>query len=112
MTFAALADPTRFHIVEMLAEGGRMSVGEIKKEFTISPPAVSQHLKVLKEANLVRVEVNAQQRIYMLNPDGIAEIEHWTSKTRRMWEARFDALEAMLLEEQAKPSKPNKRKKP
>lgn len=101
MTFAALADPTRFHIIEMLATHGRLPVSKIKKEFTISAPAVSQHLKVLKEAKLVCMEVNAQQRIYMLNPEGIAEIEHWTAKMRRMWEARFDALEAMLQEEQA-----------
>lgn len=102
MTFAALADPTRFRIIELLAEHGKLPVSDIKKEFKISPPAVSQHLKVLKDANLVCVEVNAQQRIYRLNPAGINEIEHWTTKMRRMWEMRFDALEAMLLEEQAK----------
>ncbi|MCD6034865.1 MAG: Bacterial regulatory protein ArsR family [Rickettsiales bacterium] len=111
MTFAALADPTRFHIVEMLAANGRMPVSQIGKQFTISPPAVSQHLKVLKAARLVHVEVSAQQRIYMLNPDGIAEIEQWITKMRRMWEARFDALDALLLEEHVKITKP-KRKKP
>jgi DNA-binding transcriptional ArsR family regulator len=105
MTFAALADPTRFHIVEMLAESGRMPVGQINKQFKISPPAISQHLKVLKEAKLVRVEINAQQRIYMLNPDGIAEIEQWLTKMRRMWEARFDALDALLKEEATKITK-------
>ncbi|MCE3232672.1 MAG: Bacterial regulatory protein ArsR family, partial [Rickettsiaceae bacterium] len=84
---------------------GRMHVGEIKKEFTISPPAISQHLKVLKEAKLVRVEINAQQRIYTLNPDGIAEIEYWLAKMRRMWEARFDALDA-LVKEEVKKTKP------
>src|SRR5688572_15259558 len=106
MTFAALADPTRFHIVEMLAESGRMPVSQISKHFTISPPAISQHLKILKEAKLVRVEINAQQRIYTLNPDGIAEIENWLTNMRRMWEKRFDALDALLLEENAKPTKP------
>lgn len=116
MTFAALADPTRFHIVEMLAAHGRMPVGQISKQFNISPPAVSQHLKVLKEAKLVRVEVNAQQRIYMLNPEGITEIEDWIGKMRRMWEKRFDALDALLKEEAErnnhKPGYNPKRKKP
>jgi DNA-binding transcriptional ArsR family regulator len=110
MTFAALADPTRFHIVEILAEGGRMPVSQINKRFKISAPAISQHLKVLKEAKLVRVEINAQQRIYMLNPDGIAEIEHWLTKMRRMWESRFDALDALLKAEDAKTTKPKRKK--
>lgn len=110
MTFAALADPTRFHIVEMLAMHGRMGVGQINKEFKVSAPAISQHLKVLKEAKLVKVEINAQQRIYMLNPDGIAEIDDWLTKMRRMWEARFDALEATLKEEDAKTTKPKRKK--
>ncbi|MFO0775510.1 MAG: metalloregulator ArsR/SmtB family transcription factor [Nitrospiraceae bacterium] len=105
LAFFALADPTRFHIVEMLAAHGRMPVFEIGKHFSVSPPAISQHLKVLKQANLVRVEVSAQQRIYSLNPDGIAEVEHWLLKTRRLWEARFDALDALLTEEVTKSTK-------
>ena len=107
--FSALAEPTRFHIVEMLAEHGRMPVSQINKEFKISAPAISQHLKVLKEAKLVRVEIKAQQRIYMLNPDGIAEIEHWLTKMQRMWEERLDALDALLKEENVKTTK-SKRK--
>ena len=102
MTLTALADPTRFRIVEMLAANGSLAVGEIRKEFKISPPAVSQHLKVLKDAKLVMVKANAQQRIYTLNPSGIIEIEDWLSKMRRMWEKRFDALDALLLEEKKK----------
>jgi DNA-binding transcriptional ArsR family regulator len=99
LAFSALADPTRFHIVEMLAKNGQMPVSQIGKRFTISPPAISQHLKVLKEANLVCVEVQAQQRIYSLNPAGINEAENWLSKTKHMWEKRFDALDALLKEE-------------
>lgn len=110
LAFTALADPTRFHIVEMLAKQGRMPVGQIGKRFTVSPPAISQHLKVLKEANLVRVEVQAQQRIYSLNPAGITEIEDWVSHVRAFWEARFDALDDFLKQEM-KTVKTKKRRK-
>jgi DNA-binding transcriptional ArsR family regulator len=98
-TFAALADPTRFHIVEILAKNGSMPVSAISKQFTSSPPAISQHLKVLKDANLVHVEVRAQQRIYSLNRLGISEIEGWLSQVKRQWESRLDALDELLKEE-------------
>lgn len=111
MIFAALAEPTRFHIVEMLAEHGRMPVSQINKEFKISAPAISQHLKVLKEANLVSVEVNAQQRIYSLNQSGVTEIEYWISKIRQLWEQQFDALDALLKEEMVINKKSKRRKK-
>lgn len=110
LSFQALADPTRFQIIEMLAKNGRLPASKISKRFPISPPAISQHLKVLKQANLVHVEVNAQQRIYTLNPDGIHQIEDWLSKIRHQWEARFDAFDAVLKEEHAKTTS-QKRKK-
>jgi len=66
----------------------------------VSAPAVSQHLKVLREAGLVRMERRAQQRIYRLNPEGMREIEVWVGHTRRIWQQRLDSLEAFLkLEE-------------
>ncbi len=105
MAFSALADPTRFRIIEMLAKNGRMPVNKINKHFKVSAPAISQHLKVLKKANLVKVEINGQQRIYLLNPAGITEVEDWLAKTRRMWESRFDAFDAMLKAEHAKTMK-------
>jgi DNA-binding transcriptional ArsR family regulator len=111
IAFTALADPTRFKIVELLATHGRMPVSQIGKRFTVSPPAISQHLKVLKEANLVSVEIKAQQRIYMLNQDGISEIEDWVSKMKEMWTARFDALDELLKAETKNPQKNKKSKK-
>ncbi len=111
LAFSALADPTRCHIVEILAENGRMAVNEIGKHFSVSPPAISQHLKVLKAANLVHVEVSAQQRIYSLNPAGMSEIDDWLSKTRKMWTARFDALDALLKEEVKKTPRHKRRRK-
>ena len=92
LSFAALADPTRRHIVEMLARGP-LSVGEIAGRFTISPSAVSQHLKVLRIAKLVRARVAAQQRIYELDTEGLAEIESWLDGVGPLWRKRLEALE-------------------
>lgn len=97
--FAALADPTRFQIVTMLARRGRLAVAEIGREFSISAPAISQHLKVLKEAQVVLVEVQAQQRIYTINPDGIHDLEQWVNEVKQFWEQRLDALDLLLQEE-------------
>ena len=92
LSFAALADPTRRRIVEMLARGP-LSAGEIARRFPISPPAVSQHLKVLRAARLVRVSVAAQQRIYELDAEGLAEIERWLDGVGPTWRKRIEALE-------------------
>jgi DNA-binding transcriptional ArsR family regulator len=92
---AALADPTRQRIVEMLASGA-LSSGEIAGRFELSPPAISQHLKTLKAAKLVTVQVDAQKRIYSLNPEGVAEVADWVDRIRAFWNPRLDALEAAL----------------
>ena len=93
--FAALADPTRCRIVEMLASG-ELPVGEIASRFEVSQPAISQHLKVLREARLVRVRVDAQKRMYQLDQAGLAEIDRWLSRVRRFWSGRLDALDREL----------------
>lgn len=92
----ALADPTRRRIVEMLA-AGELSAGDIARHFEVSGPAVSQHLKTLKSARLVRVRVDAQRRIYSLDPDGIESIETWLANIRRFWAPKLDALERELI---------------
>ena len=94
--FHALAEPTRRAIVELLAREGALSASDIGARFPISAPAVSQHLKVLREAGLVRVEKRAQQRIYRVNPEAMAVVETWAAAVRRQWERRFDALDALL----------------
>ena len=96
--FAALAEPTRQRIIEMLAVRER-SAGEIAKACEASPPAISQHLKVLREANLVRVRAEAQRRIYELDPAGVKEIADWANRIRAFWSPRLDALEAALKKE-------------
>jgi DNA-binding transcriptional ArsR family regulator len=93
--FAALADPTRQRIVEMLA-AGPLPAGEIAGRFKLSPPAISQHLKTLKEARLVTVKPVAQKRIYQLNPDGMDALADWVARIRAFWNPKLDALEAAL----------------
>jgi DNA-binding transcriptional ArsR family regulator len=94
-SFVALADPTRRRIVEALA-AGPLSSGEIAARFPISAPAVSQHLKALKSAGLVRVRSEAQRRIYEIDPDGIEAVAGWADGIRRYWAARLAGLEAEL----------------
>ena len=93
---AALADPTRRRIVELLAKGS-LSSGQIAQEFPVSAPAVSQHLKALRRARLVRVHVDAQRRIYELNRAGIDEISAWLTDIRRLWGERLDRRESVAL---------------
>ncbi len=93
-----LSDPTRRRIVEMLAEGP-LSSGKIAGEFDITAPAVSQHLKTLRAAKLVRVRVEAQRRIYELDGEGIHELSEWILKIRRFWSGKLDDLEKQLKEE-------------
>ena len=97
--FAALSDPTRRKIVEMLAKLGQLSATEISEQFSISQQAISQHLKILREAELVLVEKRAQQRIYRVNPQAMLELEQWTRQLRQLWDARFDALGKLLEDE-------------
>ncbi|HBR68231.1 MAG TPA: ArsR family transcriptional regulator [Rhodospirillaceae bacterium] len=101
--FLALAEPNRRRIIEIIAAEGEIAASDISDQFKISAPAVSQHLKVLREADLVRVEKRAQQRIYSLNPQGVDEMWEWLSRMRKFWNERFDALDVLLLEEHNKP---------
>ena len=103
--FYALAEPTRRNIIEMLASNGALSATDIGNNFAVSAPAISQHLKVLREANLVEVEKRAQQRIYQLNPDAMLELEGWAKKMNDLWNQRFDALGEVLAAEKKKISK-------
>lgn len=90
--FAALGDPTRQRIVEMLA-ARELSSGEIARRFDMTAPAVSQHLKLLRDAGLVQVRHDAQRRIYALNPAGLAELDAWLARFRRFWSGRVDEVE-------------------
>lgn len=96
--FTALSDPHRRRMLELIGRGER-AAGAIAAEFAMTPAAVSQHLKALREAGLVRVRTEGARRIYSLDPDGLAGVESWLAKVRGLWSTRFDALEAALHEE-------------
>ena len=100
--FNALADPTRRKIMEMLANSGPLSASDIYNQFQVSPPAISQHLKILRQAQLVRMEKQAQQRIYRINPEAMLELEDWARRLSQLWTERFDALEQLLETEKKK----------
>lgn len=98
--FSALAVPTRRRILSMLASRGQMPATAIARQFRLSPPAISQHLKVLREARLVRMDKHAQQRLYRINPETMHELEGWARQMTALWNERFDRLEALLKEEE------------
>jgi DNA-binding transcriptional ArsR family regulator len=93
--FAVLADPTRRRILELLAEEER-PVGELVSELSISPPGVSKHLRVMREAGLVTVRSDAQRRMYGVNPGPLRELDVWLAPYRRLWNSHLDALERHL----------------
>jgi len=73
-----------------------MTATEISAQFPATPQAISQHLKVLREAGLVQVERRAQQRIYRIDPEAVLELEDWARQLRHLWEQRFDALDQLI----------------
>jgi DNA-binding transcriptional ArsR family regulator len=93
--FEILAEPNRRSILSLLAASER-SVGEIERELGMTQPTVSKHLRVLREAGFVEVEVDAQRRLYRLRPEALHEVEAWLAPFRRFWSRHVDALEKHL----------------
>ncbi|WP_246048654.1 ArsR/SmtB family transcription factor [Leptospira sarikeiensis] len=91
----AISDPTRRKILELLFEG-ELGAGEIAGHFDISSAAISQHLKVLRETNLIQVRVDGQRRIHSLDYKGWKEIQDWLDRAKSFWEDRLDVLEKEL----------------
>lgn len=96
-TFSALADGNRLRIVELLRSGAR-PVGEIGARLHLAQPQVSKHLRVLRDAGLVEVEVRAQQRIYELRPEPLRELHEWLARFQAIWDERLDRLDDYLQE--------------
>ncbi|MEF3304347.1 metalloregulator ArsR/SmtB family transcription factor [Paenibacillus sp. GYB003] len=94
--FAAIGDPIRRHIIELLATQGSLTATEISSHFHVGPQAISKHLKVLRQANVLEVEKKAQQRIYSLNPETMVVVEEWARQFRLMWSERFKKLDRLL----------------
>lgn len=93
--FSAVADPARRKIVEML-RGREMRAGDIAAHFKISRPAVAKHVRILKQAGLLKERREATARIYRLEPAGLAEIDAWIAPYRLFWASRLVTLKAML----------------
>lgn len=99
MPWSVLVEPHRREVLSLLLERPR-PVGEIVDRLGLSQPATSKHLRVLREAGLVRVRQEAQQRIYELDPAPLAELEDWLAPYRRFWEGRLDGLSRYLDEQE------------
>jgi DNA-binding transcriptional ArsR family regulator len=94
-TFEVLAEPSRRRILDLLRAEER-SVGQLVDQLALSQPAVSKHLRVLREAGLVTVRVDAQRRCYRLRLDPLRELDDWLAPYRRLWTDSLDALERHL----------------
>lgn len=93
--FAILAEPSRRAILTLLVEH-EQSVGEIEKRLRLAQPAVSKHLRILKDAGFVESTVDAQRRVYRLKPEPLLEVDTWLAPFREYWARHFDALERHL----------------
>ena len=109
-TLQALAEPNRFQIVELLRDGPR-PVGDMVHRLGLRQPQVSKHLRVLSDAGLVDVRVDAQRRIYALRAAPLKELEVWIERYRRIWEGNFQRLDGVLHELKAKEKKRGRTKR-
>jgi DNA-binding transcriptional ArsR family regulator len=92
---AALADPVRRELVGLLAHG-EVAAGELADRFPVSRPAVSRHLRVLREAGLVTVRAEGKRRLYALDPRPLRELDDWLEPYRDLWASRLDALDTEI----------------
>ena len=93
--FEIIAEPNRRAILSLLASS-QQSVGQIERQLCMTQPAVSKHLRVLRDAGFVESTVDAQRRLYRLKPDPLQELDVWLAPFRRFWSAHLDALERHL----------------
>jgi DNA-binding transcriptional ArsR family regulator len=98
-SWVALSDPRRRAALELLLERPR-SVNELSGALRLSQPSTSKHLKVLREAGLVRVRQDRQRRLYAIDPQPLAELHEWLARYRRLWDTSLDALERHLDKEE------------
>lgn len=95
-TFSALSDPTRLSLVETLMSRGELPAGELAAGADISAPAISRHLKVLREAGLVQQRAQGTRRLYSVRPGAIAAISDWITDHRAFWQTSLERLDSML----------------
>jgi DNA-binding transcriptional ArsR family regulator len=99
--FEAVADPTRRAILDHLRTG-EVGAGELARRFPVSRPAIARHVRVLRQAGLVRARRQAQARFYSIEPTGLAEIDRWLQPYRLFWAARMVALKSLVENDDAK----------
>jgi DNA-binding transcriptional ArsR family regulator len=109
-TLKALAEPSRFQIVELLRNGPR-PVGDLVNRLKLPQPQVSKHLRVLSDAGLVDVRVDAQRRIYELRPAPLQKLEVWIERYRSIWEENYQRLDVLIEEMKTKQGKRRRRKR-
>lgn len=99
--FSALSDPTRRAVLDLLRSGMRPA-GEIARSFTVSRPAISKHLAVLRRAHLVEERREGRHRLYQLNPEPLKAVDSWLEQYRSFWEANLNSLKAFVEAEYEK----------
>jgi DNA-binding transcriptional ArsR family regulator len=99
--FSALADPTRRAVLDLLRTGTRPA-GDIARAFTVSRPAISKHLSILRRAHLVEERREGRHRLYQLNPEPLREVDTWLEQYRQFWTASLNNLKAFVEAEYAK----------
>ncbi|HXU15835.1 MAG TPA: metalloregulator ArsR/SmtB family transcription factor [Terriglobales bacterium] len=99
--FSALADPTRRAVLDLLRAGTRPA-GDIARAFTVSRPAISKHLSILRRAHLVEERREGRHRLYQLNPEPLREVDTWLEQYRQFWTASLNNLKAFVEAEYAK----------
>src|ERR1022692_3870656 len=100
--FAALADPTRRAVLDLLRARGRQPAGTIAAEFTVSRPAISKHLRLLRKARLVHEHREGRHRVYQLNPAPLREVDGWLEAYRGFWSNKLDQLKLFVESEERK----------
>jgi DNA-binding transcriptional ArsR family regulator len=98
VVFSALADPTRFAIVERLLHNGEMTAGELAEPFEVSRPAISRHLKILEDAGMIERRVERQFRVFRARATGFREVEDWFERNRHFWNTSLDRLKRLMEE--------------
>ncbi|MEQ9308917.1 MAG: metalloregulator ArsR/SmtB family transcription factor [Balneolaceae bacterium] len=94
--FQAIADPTRRDIISLLATGESLNLNAIAEQFKISRPAISKHIKILEECNLIDIQQEGRERICELKPEQLEPVTDWVEKNRTLWNTRLDKLEDYL----------------
>jgi len=106
--FEIIAEPNRRAILSLLVSS-EQSVGDIERQLSLSQPAVSKHLRVLREAGVVEATVDAQRRVYRLKAEQLQEVDEWLAPFRQLWSTHVDALERHLDQSTTKRTTKKKR---